>query len=413
MDDLVHFFLVFALLSVTLAFTAMWQFGESKPEFASISHALYTQVRMVIGDFPFPDATEALREGSFLIYLLIYIFLIFFTLMNFFLGIIVDTYAEIKALVVLSEVENTVFMDYFSVILYEFYYRTRAAWPHRKDVIRELLSADMDDDGVNDEEQAANVVVVNEQNIATLTTPAAARDGTLQKLFPCPHTARDWLEHYAWLVPPLDRNRHVVGKCEKEAAESLSFQRGGGEEAPLEGLVHSRQMAKLRELDILRARVWRVEAIKLQEKAGVINKCGTSTNTGFGQNNMTSAHSRNSSGPNVQTGKSDAIRRAADDSTNPDQHAATAAALKQLQEAVDTLQSLGVLNARTGGVDVGLRSGVALRSPERATDKVHSAKNLLRERKLGALHRSQSSLVSRQGSLEDVDFFPEEEGVQV
>jgi hypothetical protein len=61
---------------------------------------LFTQFRLILGDFNFP-AIEAANRTWGPIYFITYVFFVFFVLMNMFLAIINDTYSEVK-----EEVDN-------------------------------------------------------------------------------------------------------------------------------------------------------------------------------------------------------------------------------------------------------------------------------------------------------------------
>lgn len=53
--DLFHFILVFSFMLIFMAIYANWVLGPDYAEFGTQFSALYTQYRMVIGDFPFRE----------------------------------------------------------------------------------------------------------------------------------------------------------------------------------------------------------------------------------------------------------------------------------------------------------------------------------------------------------------------
>ena len=60
--------------------------------------------RIILGDFDYAEMENAQRAlGP--VYFLSYIFFVFFVLLNMFLAIINDTYAEVKSEIVTSEIE--------------------------------------------------------------------------------------------------------------------------------------------------------------------------------------------------------------------------------------------------------------------------------------------------------------------
>ncbi|CAD7928389.1 unnamed protein product [Amoebophrya sp. A120] len=105
-DNMCHFFLVFLILYVVLAYLGHWIFGALAPdEFGTFGEAMSSQFKMIIGEFPFDSSgyMNTLEQNMFLLYLFMYAIIVFFTLMNFFLAIVVDAFIEVKA-----EIENQV-----------------------------------------------------------------------------------------------------------------------------------------------------------------------------------------------------------------------------------------------------------------------------------------------------------------
>lgn len=80
----------------------------------------FTLFRIILGDFNFQELEEANRIlGP--IYFLLYVFFVFFVLLNMFLAIINDTYSEVKAELAnqKSEFEMT---DYFKKACFAFFF---------------------------------------------------------------------------------------------------------------------------------------------------------------------------------------------------------------------------------------------------------------------------------------------------
>ena len=72
--------------------------------------AMDTQFRLLMGDWGIPNFS-VLFGG----YAIIFIFVVFFTLLNFFLAIIVDSYAKVTEKVGESLIEQNVILDVWSV----------------------------------------------------------------------------------------------------------------------------------------------------------------------------------------------------------------------------------------------------------------------------------------------------------
>jgi hypothetical protein len=112
-DDVVHFIITGSALFCTLAFQGFWSFGMDDPAFESFTMAMWTQFQMIIGFYPWPPG--GVRPGfqgiMQVAYLLIFTFLVFFILLNFFLAIVVDAFTRIKQEVAINRAENPFAMD--------------------------------------------------------------------------------------------------------------------------------------------------------------------------------------------------------------------------------------------------------------------------------------------------------------
>ena len=65
-------------------------------DFSTFYDAVFTLLRTILGDFDFHELEQANRVlGP--IFFITYVFFVFFVLLNMFLAIINDTYAEVKA----------------------------------------------------------------------------------------------------------------------------------------------------------------------------------------------------------------------------------------------------------------------------------------------------------------------------
>uniref|UniRef100_A0A3P8X4U0 Polycystin-2 n=1 Tax=Cynoglossus semilaevis TaxID=244447 RepID=A0A3P8X4U0_CYNSE len=93
--DLVGFAIMFFIIFLAYAQLAYLVFGTQVSDFSTFQASIYTQFRIILGDFEFSEIVEA---NSVLgpIYYTTFVFFIFFILMNMFLAIINDTYTEVK-----------------------------------------------------------------------------------------------------------------------------------------------------------------------------------------------------------------------------------------------------------------------------------------------------------------------------
>ncbi|XP_018517101.1 LOW QUALITY PROTEIN: polycystin-2 [Lates calcarifer] len=94
--DLVGFTIMFFIIFLAYAQLAYLVFGTQVNDFSTFQASIFTQFRIILGDFEFSEIEEATRcFGP--IYFTTFVFFIFFILMNMFLAIINDTYSEVKA----------------------------------------------------------------------------------------------------------------------------------------------------------------------------------------------------------------------------------------------------------------------------------------------------------------------------
>ncbi|XP_041374515.1 polycystic kidney disease 2-like 1 protein [Gigantopelta aegis] len=93
--DLAGFAIMFFI--VFLAFTQLGYllFGTMVKDFSSFQNAFFTLFRIILGDFDFEEL-EAANRVLGPMYFMLYVFFVFFVLINMFLAIINDTYTEVK-----------------------------------------------------------------------------------------------------------------------------------------------------------------------------------------------------------------------------------------------------------------------------------------------------------------------------
>jgi hypothetical protein len=135
-DNIFHFSLVFTFLCALLAWLACWSFGPDKDLFSTLQYALFTQLKMIMGEFPFDDPwKETFLERMWYV---CYAVLIFFLAVNIFLAIIVEAFVLVKRR--LAEevvVERSMLVDFIGLARYRLL-GPSLNWPCRLAVARHL-----------------------------------------------------------------------------------------------------------------------------------------------------------------------------------------------------------------------------------------------------------------------------------
>ncbi|NXW40442.1 PK2L2 protein, partial [Nyctiprogne leucopyga] len=94
--DIIGFAIMFFIIFFAYAQLGYLVFGSQVEEFSSFQNCIFTQFRIVLGDFNF-ETIEAASRILGPIYFITFVFFVFFILLNMFLAIINDTYSEVKA----------------------------------------------------------------------------------------------------------------------------------------------------------------------------------------------------------------------------------------------------------------------------------------------------------------------------
>ncbi|XP_010015011.1 PREDICTED: polycystic kidney disease 2-like 2 protein, partial [Nestor notabilis] len=94
--DIIGFAIMFFIVFFAYAQFGYLVFGSQVEEFSTFQKCIFTQFRIVLGDFDFEN-TEAANRILGPIYFITFVFFVFFVLLNMFLAIINDTYSEVKA----------------------------------------------------------------------------------------------------------------------------------------------------------------------------------------------------------------------------------------------------------------------------------------------------------------------------
>lgn len=94
--DLLGFSLMFCLVFLAYAQLAYLVFGTQVDDFSTFQACIFTQFRIILGDFTFSKLEEASPVLGPM-YFTTFFFFVYFILMNMFLAIINDTYSDVKA----------------------------------------------------------------------------------------------------------------------------------------------------------------------------------------------------------------------------------------------------------------------------------------------------------------------------
>ncbi|CAL9688200.1 unnamed protein product [Knipowitschia caucasica] len=93
--DIMGFAIMFFIVFFAYAQLGYLLFGTEVESFSTFVKCIFTQFRIILGDFDY-DAIDRANRVLGPIYFLTYVFFVFFVLLNMFLAIINDTYSEVK-----------------------------------------------------------------------------------------------------------------------------------------------------------------------------------------------------------------------------------------------------------------------------------------------------------------------------
>ncbi|XP_051935332.1 polycystic kidney disease 2-like 1 protein [Hippocampus zosterae] len=93
--DIIGFAIMFFIVFFAYAQLGYLLFGTEVESFSTFVKCIFTQFRIILGDFDY-DAIDRANRVLGPIYFVTYVFFVFFVLLNMFLAIINDTYSEVK-----------------------------------------------------------------------------------------------------------------------------------------------------------------------------------------------------------------------------------------------------------------------------------------------------------------------------
>ena len=145
-DDLFHFVILGGFIFVVSAFGASWMFGDNDEGFQGLTNALNRELEMLIGEFPWRNNPTSLYTFYFTFYILV----VFITMLNFLLAVIVEKYEGMKDAIRECKIEKSFFED----VCYTFWYYRHtgwlarilglSGWPTRASLAHALAAADVD-----------------------------------------------------------------------------------------------------------------------------------------------------------------------------------------------------------------------------------------------------------------------------
>ncbi|XP_053307032.1 polycystic kidney disease 2-like 1 protein [Spea bombifrons] len=133
--DILGFAIMFFIVFFAYAQLGYLLFGTQVENFSTFVKCIFTQFRIILGDFDY-DAIDNANRILGPIYFVTYVFFVFFVLLNMFLAIINDTYSEVK-----EELSNQKNELQFSDILKQGYRKTLMKLKLKKERISDVQKA--------------------------------------------------------------------------------------------------------------------------------------------------------------------------------------------------------------------------------------------------------------------------------
>ncbi|XP_013419430.1 polycystin-2 isoform X1 [Lingula anatina] len=146
--DLAGFLVMFCIMFFAFAQLGVLVFGAVIRDFSNFWNAVFTLFRIILGDFDFNSLQDF---DKFLgpLYFFCYVFFVFLILLNMFLAIINDTYADVKSDIALQK-NDFEMTDYFKKGYQKMMDKLNFKRDKIVDIQKALASADMDNDMVVD-----------------------------------------------------------------------------------------------------------------------------------------------------------------------------------------------------------------------------------------------------------------------
>eukprot|EP00191_Tetraselmis_sp_GSL018_P004087 CAMPEP_0177607570 /NCGR_PEP_ID=MMETSP0419_2-20121207/17990_1 /TAXON_ID=582737 /ORGANISM="Tetraselmis sp., Strain GSL018" /LENGTH=978 /DNA_ID=CAMNT_0019102165 /DNA_START=848 /DNA_END=3781 /DNA_ORIENTATION=- len=126
-SELLNFLISFGMIYVFLAFTANVRFGYQYDEFSTLTQSLITLFSILIGDTT-PDYYNDLMLCLFVVG---YVFICSFSLLNFLLAIVVNGYTKVTEKVLENEIAQSIIADVFTVVYDVWLWNLHRTWPSK------------------------------------------------------------------------------------------------------------------------------------------------------------------------------------------------------------------------------------------------------------------------------------------
>lgn len=140
-DHMLHFLLLFSILFCFLAFMAHWMFGPDLDIFQTFPQTISEQVRILFGEYLV--AGEGMKNlygpmfGIYVLYFITFMFVVSWTLLNFFLAIVVDAFVIVKEEISGASVHRNFFVDVYDCMYTPMLFK-KHHWPAAKTVLKAL-----------------------------------------------------------------------------------------------------------------------------------------------------------------------------------------------------------------------------------------------------------------------------------
>ncbi|KAM9804248.1 polycystin-2-like protein 1 [Neosynchiropus ocellatus] len=133
--DILGFAVMFFIVFFAYAQLGYLIFGPEVETFSTFVKCIFTQFRIILGDFDY-DAIDRANRVLGPIYFVSYVFVVFFILLNMFLAIINDTYSEVK-----EELSSQKDELHFTDLIKQSYLKTFMKLKHKNDKISDVQKA--------------------------------------------------------------------------------------------------------------------------------------------------------------------------------------------------------------------------------------------------------------------------------
>ena len=143
LDDMVHFAILFMTAYALLGFIGHVSFAATCPDqFGTFTGSLKKQFEIICGygdDWPFRvfDTMDSLESMMFQVYLGVYVLLVFFIMLNFFVGIVLQGFFDTKKDIEAMISERSFFFDMSDVLFSAWAFR-KHKWPRRAEVVQKI-----------------------------------------------------------------------------------------------------------------------------------------------------------------------------------------------------------------------------------------------------------------------------------